>query len=92
MSKNMCPCCGMYEYSRDVGGYEICPVCWWEDDRQQRNDPDLAGGANDQSLNQARALFAQGLNVMGEPLALHLQTEEINIHLTPETEQRLAVV
>jgi hypothetical protein len=37
--------------------YEICPVCGWEDDPAQSGDPDLAGGANNDSLNQARATW-----------------------------------
>ncbi|MBV9571711.1 MAG: hypothetical protein JO056_10770 [Alphaproteobacteria bacterium] len=38
------------------GAYEICKVCGWEDDPAQSADhPDLAGGANRESLNAARA-------------------------------------
>ncbi len=39
--------------------FDICPVCWWEDDEVQYNDPNLAGGANHESLNQARANYAK---------------------------------
>jgi len=39
------------------GTFGICPVCYWEDDYAQYNDPDLAGGANNESLNQARRNF-----------------------------------
>jgi hypothetical protein len=37
--------------------FDICPVCYWEDDRVQYMDEDYEGGANDLSLNQARANF-----------------------------------
>lgn len=53
-----CPCCGFLTLrSEDRGSYEICKVCFWEDDEVQLRDPDLAGGANSVSLNQARETF-----------------------------------
>ena len=33
--------------------YEICPVCFWENDPIQNNHPDFRGGANEISLNEA---------------------------------------
>jgi hypothetical protein len=36
------------------GTFEICPVCFWEDDNMQFDNPDYEGGANVVSLNQAR--------------------------------------
>ena len=50
--KHLCPVCGEYYFS-EKGSYEICPVCGWEDDPVQENDPDFAGGANKMSLNEA---------------------------------------
>ena len=37
-----------------VDHFEICPVCNWEDDDVQFNNPDFRGGANKESLNEAR--------------------------------------
>ena len=55
-----CPCCGFLTLSETPPGtFEICPVCYWEDDPLQYRDRDLAGGANKVSLNQARANYAQ---------------------------------
>lgn len=48
-----CPCCGNHTIS-ELGNYEICPVCLWEDDPAQLSDPNYVGGANPCSLNQAR--------------------------------------
>lgn len=31
MSKFACPCCGCLTLE-ERGGYDICPVCFWEDD------------------------------------------------------------
>jgi hypothetical protein len=51
-----CPCCQNMTLS-EVGGYEICPVCDWEDDPIQRSDQEYAGGANVPSLREARVNF-----------------------------------
>lgn len=49
-----CACCGerTLEYSER---FEVCPICEWEDDGIQNDDPDYNGGANELSLNQYRA-------------------------------------
>lgn len=55
-----CPCCGFLTLTeRPPGTFDICPVCFWEDDNVQYNDPDYAGGANVVSPNQARKNFAE---------------------------------
>lgn len=53
--KYKCPCCGFYTMPQSIGDtYDICPVCYWEDDGLQLQNPDIAGGANKVSLNEAR--------------------------------------
>ncbi|HEY7767429.1 CPCC family cysteine-rich protein [Longimicrobium sp.] len=53
-----CHCCGFHTLSEaERGTYEICRVCGWEDDGAQSDDPDYRGGANTESLNEARAAF-----------------------------------
>jgi hypothetical protein len=53
-----CPCCGFRTLAEEErGSYALCPVCGWEDDRLQHDDPDYAGGANVESLNEKRAIF-----------------------------------
>ena len=53
-----CPCCGYYTLDeKPPGTYQICPVCWWEDDPVQFEDPTYPGGANELSLAQARENF-----------------------------------
>ncbi|MGZ7108968.1 MAG: CPCC family cysteine-rich protein [Methanobacterium sp.] len=56
--KFQCPCCGNFSLlEKPPGTYEICPICNWEDDIVQYNDPDYSGGANKNSLNESRALY-----------------------------------
>ncbi len=53
-----CPCCGYLTMPEaPPGTYEICPVCFWEDDAVQFRDPSYEGGANTVSLEQARESF-----------------------------------
>jgi hypothetical protein len=54
-----CPCC-LYPTLPMRGGFEVCPVCYWEDDGQDSHDADrVRGGPNEAfSLTQARANFA----------------------------------
>lgn len=70
--KVLCPCCGLHAHIAKPGGHSICPICKWQDDNVQRADPDFMGGANKMSLNQARALFAQGKDKRGNPILLPL--------------------
>lgn len=45
-----CVCCGHLVFDERVGSYEICPICFWEDDLVQTRWPNFAGGANKPSL------------------------------------------
>jgi len=53
-----CPCCG-YRTLEERAGFELCAVCFWEDDGQDDHDADeVRGGPNgDVSLAQARANY-----------------------------------
>jgi hypothetical protein len=55
-----CPCC-LCATLTGRGGYEICQVCFWEDDGQDDLDADVVfGGPNGAlSLTEARANFRQ---------------------------------
>lgn len=58
-SRSTCPCCGYPTLQRRIE-YEICQICWWEDDGQDDADAEEKGGANDEiSLNQARSNFSE---------------------------------
>lgn len=53
-----CPCCD-YDTFKNVErySYAICPICFWEDDPFQLDEPEEEG-SNHVSLNQARINFA----------------------------------
>jgi hypothetical protein len=58
--RHPCPCCGYLTLAEEPGGtFDICKVCFWEDDNVQSHDPDAEGGANEVSLNQARRNFRE---------------------------------
>lgn len=49
-----CACCGCFTLEEPGrASHLICPVCYWEDDGTQYDQPDAAGGANAVSLAQA---------------------------------------
>ncbi len=53
-----CLCCGCRTLGEaPPGTYEICPVCFWEDDLVQAKDPTYRGGANAVSLTEARVNY-----------------------------------
>ncbi|MBM7705776.1 hypothetical protein JOD03_000677 [Chryseomicrobium aureum] len=52
-----CPCCGYKTLEEPPGNFEICPICYWEDDTLQREDPFYTGGANEESLYEAQQNF-----------------------------------
>lgn len=60
MQKFTCPCCGYKILSeKQRGSHELCPVCFWEDDGTQFDDPKLNGGANLVSLKQAQQNYIE---------------------------------
>jgi Cysteine-rich CPCC len=59
-----CPSCG-YCTLNERGGFEICSICWWEDDGQDNeNANDIRGGPNYHlSLTRARINYiAHGIS------------------------------
>jgi len=59
MKNIACQVCGNYTIS-EHGSYDICPVCFWEDDGLYDNPDEVWGGPNrDLSLTQARENYKQ---------------------------------
>ena len=62
-----CPRCGFATLS-ERAVYDICPVCFWEDDGQGDTDADVErGGPNPASLTAVRERFQQGGPLTTEP-------------------------
>ncbi len=55
--KYKCPCCGHFTFEKKERAYDICPVCFWEDDPEQYNNPMMPNGANHVSLATARVNY-----------------------------------
>jgi hypothetical protein len=47
------------QFGEPPASYEICAICFWEDDAVQLRWPDWAGGANKPSLEDAQAAYAE---------------------------------
>ena len=57
MAAYACRCCGHTTLTEEPPGtFEVCRVCFWEDDVDL--GPDGTGGANSVSLRRARENFA----------------------------------
>lgn len=61
--RSVCPVCGQYTFE----GYDICKVCFWEDDPIQEDEPNYGGGANNLCLNDYKKWW-QKLNRKLPPL------------------------
>ena len=68
-----CPACGLKSAFEEPESWEICNRCGWEDDPLQREQPDFSGGANEESLEQARTLWKEDPEGVQKAQALKLR-------------------
>ncbi|MBP7319161.1 MAG: hypothetical protein BGO40_03540 [Chryseobacterium sp. 39-10] len=55
-----CKCCGNYSLGEFPNGtFEICEICFWEDDNVQSDNPNFIVGANKISLNKAKENYSK---------------------------------
>jgi hypothetical protein len=54
-----CPCCGYLVFAQPPGSYDICPICFWEDDIVQLRWVRYPGGANTPSLADAQRTYVR---------------------------------
>lgn len=60
IEKFACPCCGYKTFIEEPNGsYDICQVCFWEDDPIQLDNPDYDGGSNKVSLRKGQNNFLE---------------------------------
>ncbi len=66
---------------RERGAYQLCPVCYWEDDGQDDHDADqVRGGPNGSlSLTQARASYV-AFGACHRTFLGHVRPPEANEH------------
>lgn len=58
--KYFCRCCNYNSLNEFPNGtYEICEICFWEDDTYQTENPNDEGGPNRVSLIQARKNYEE---------------------------------
>ena len=60
--KHRCPCCKKHRFE-EIGKYEICPICGWEDDPTQRRNHSYSGGANKLCLKEYRKNIRGGKKI-----------------------------
>ena len=56
--RHVCPCCG-YRTLPERGEYELCPVCFWEDDGDEMDDAASLDGPNGQTLAEGQRTYAR---------------------------------
>ena len=70
--KNTCPVCG-YLTLNERDSFEICQICFWEDDGIDDYEADVESGPNHMSLNEARLKF----KICKEELLKHKNKNDI---------------
>ena len=78
----LCPCCRLPTLDSRLD-FEICTVCWWEDDGQDDDDADIfRGGPNGKySLTMARHNF-KSYGIMYPPNDPHLNDIEPKMEIS----------
>ena len=54
--KFQCSCCDYFTLE-ERGGYEVCPICFWEDDGMDIDEADTHSGPNHITLREGRQNF-----------------------------------
>lgn len=57
----ICPICEKHQFE---DSNDICPVCFWENDGYQYDEPDFGGGANNLSLNDYKQRWDKLTKIM----------------------------
>ena len=64
--RNTCPVCG-YLTLDERDSFEICSICFWEDDGIDDCEANLMSGPNHMTLNEARHKFQTAKNIILNP-------------------------
>jgi len=55
----VCPCCGYRTLREGPGAYDLCPVCFWEDDGFHEDDAASIDGPNGSTLAEGQRRYAR---------------------------------
>ena len=79
---HQCPACDYFTLPTR-GQYEICPICFWEDDGIDLDRPDAISGPNHLSLREARANFQEigACDVLARPHVLDQESRSRFRHI-----------
>ncbi len=64
--KYICPCCGEKTLSLPRGEYDICSICWWEDDGTESENN--FSSVNNMTLGEAHRNYLKTGNMYGKDL------------------------
>ena len=79
-----CPCCGYFMFEEPPNSYDICEICFWEDDALQLEfATTLDGGANTTTLAEAQRTFAD-IGASTARLAAHVRKPNANDRRDPQ--------
>ena len=87
--QKICACCEKYifppEDSEDF--CNICPICLWEEDIVQESYPNMRGGANKISLNEAKNIYNNSVANNLDPVReAHIANQYLFSHWEEENE------
>lgn len=69
-----CPCCcNLTFYDKPGGTFDICPVCFWEDDDLSTTSPEQTFDINKVSLNQAKINYKE-FGACEKGMVLHVRS------------------
>lgn len=72
LGKAACPCCGYHTLCDPPGSYDICPVCYWEEDCGTVDWCDMSswGGANHMTIEIGRRNYEASGTCDGGPATI----------------------
>ncbi len=70
-----CPCCG-YRTIGERGNYEICKVCWWEDDGQDNKDSNQAFSGPNYGISLCMARYNYQIYGLYDPNRVDLMEKK----------------
>jgi len=77
MFPSACPCCG-YDTIDRRGDYDICGICWWEDDGQDNETANTVNGGPNSLVSLTRARLNFLSDGIYNPLRSDLRSQQLS--------------